>query len=124
MTSCGRPLLDDPAQVHDHDPVGELRGRREVVRDHQDAEPALRAARERIEHAGAHRDVEHRDGLVGDEQLRLEHERGRDRDALALAARELVRVAVEEQLGRVEARPLQRLAHTSVAAPHSNRGRG
>ena len=42
----------------------------------------------------AHRDVEHRDRLVADDPGGLEHERGRDRDALALAARELVRVAV------------------------------
>ena len=39
------------------------------------------------------RDVERRDRLVGDDELRLQDERARDADALALAARELVRVA-------------------------------
>ena len=106
-----RALLDDAAEVHDQDAVGVVRGGREVVRDHQDAEPAAPQAVEQVEDARAHRDVEHRDGLVGDEQLRLEHERRRDRDALPLAARELVRVAVEEELGGREPGALERLAH-------------
>ena len=86
-----RPLLDDPAEVHDRDPVGEVGRRREVVRDHQHAHPVPAQAVEQAEDPRPHRDVEHRDGLVGDQELRLEHERRRDRDALALAARELVR---------------------------------
>ena len=57
------------------------------------------------EDPGAHRDVEHRDGLVGDEQLGLEDEARRDRDALALAAGELVRVAVGEELRQARGRP-------------------
>ena len=81
------------------------------MRDHQDAEPAAPQPVEQVEDARAHGHVEHRDGLVGDEQLGLEHERRRDRDALPLAARELVRVAVEEQLGRREPGALERLAH-------------
>ena len=35
MTCSRRPLLDDAAEVHDADAIGEARGRREVVRDHQ-----------------------------------------------------------------------------------------
>ena len=34
-------LLDDPPQVHDCDPVREMGGGREIVRDHQDPEPLL-----------------------------------------------------------------------------------
>ena len=55
----------------------------------------------------AHRGVEHRDRLVADQPLGLEHERRGDRDPLALAARELMRVAVEEALG-VEADVVER----------------
>ena len=40
-----RPFLDDAAEVHDQDAVGVLRGGREVVRDHEDAEPAARGGR-------------------------------------------------------------------------------
>ena len=61
------------------------------MRDHEDAETAPPQAVEQVEDARAHRHVEHRDGLVGDQQLRLEHERRGDRDALPLAAGELVR---------------------------------
>ena len=41
------------------------------------------------------RDIERTDGLVANEDFRPQHERARDADALALAARELVRVAIE-----------------------------
>jgi hypothetical protein len=44
-------------------------------------------------------DVERGGGLVGDQQHRLEHQRHRDHDALALAARQLVRVAGDHALG-------------------------
>ena len=37
-TSRGGAFLDDAAEVHDRDAVGEVGGRREVVRDHQDRE--------------------------------------------------------------------------------------
>ena len=110
-----RPLLDDPPQVHDRDPVGEVGRRREVVRDHEDAHPVLAQPVEERQDPRPHRDVEHRDRLVGDQQLRLEHERGRDRDPLALAARELVRIAVDEELGRRQPGPLHRLAHLRLA---------
>ena len=51
------------------------------------------------EDLGAHRGVEHRDRLVADQALGLEHERGGDRHPLALAARELVRVAARKRSG-------------------------
>ena len=70
------------------------------MRDHQDREALLAQAVEDVEDARPHRDVEHRNRLVGDEHLGLEDERRGDRHPLALAARELVRIAVEEELGR------------------------
>ena len=106
-----RSLLDDPAEVHDRDPVGEARGGREIVGDHQDAEAVLAQSVEQVEDACAYRDVEHRDGLVGHEQLGPEDDARRDRDALALPARELVRVAVEEELRRIELHATEGLPH-------------
>ena len=44
------------------------------------------------------RDIEHRDRFVRDDDLGIQHHRGRDRHALALAARELVGIAL--QIGR------------------------
>ena len=55
----------------------------------------------------AHRHVEHRHRLVADQPLGLEHQRRGDRHPLALAARELVRVALQEAL-RVEPDVLHR----------------
>ena len=63
-----------------------------------EVEAALHVVEE-VEHLRLHRDVEGRDGLVGDQHLRLHGERAGDGDALALAAGELVRVAVE-RVGR------------------------
>ena len=56
-------------------------------------ELALEVAQQ-VEDLRLDRHVERGDRLVGDDQLRLERERARDADALALAAGELVRVAV------------------------------
>jgi hypothetical protein len=58
--------------------------------------------------------------LVRDEHGRLEHERARERDALALAARELVRMAVTEllaQADRIEGVGDPRLAGVAVRDP-------
>jgi hypothetical protein len=49
---------------------------------------------EEIDDLGLHRHVEGRRRLVEDDQLRAQDDGARDGDALALAARELVRVAV------------------------------
>ena len=62
---------------------------------------------EQVDDLGLDRHVERRDRLVGDDQLRAQRERPGDADALALAAGELVRVAVVV-LG-VEADQLQQL---------------
>ena len=75
------------------------------------ASPRLRLELDQhLEDLRAHRGVEHRDRLVADQAVGLEHERRGDRDPLALAARELVRVALEEPLG-VEPDVLERAPH-------------
>ena len=51
---------------------------------------------EQVDDLGLDRDVERADRLVGDDEVRVERERPGDADALALAARELVRVALAE----------------------------
>ena len=93
----GRGLLDDLAEVHDRDAVAEELDGREVVRDEEagEAEVALEVAQQ-VEDRRLHRDVERRDGLVGDQQRRLHGEGAREADALALPAGELVRVAMPE----------------------------
>ena len=95
-----RSDLDDPPEVHDRDAVGDVADDREVVRDEDVGEvELLLQLDEQVEDLGLDRDVERGDGLVGDDELRLQHERAREPDALPLPAAELVRVAVG-RLGR------------------------
>jgi len=107
----GRALLHDPAQVHHGDPVGEMGCGGKIVGDHQNGHPVVTPeAVDQREDPRADRDVEHRHGLVGDKELWIEHKRGGDRDALPLAARELMWKALEVELGRRETGTCQRIA--------------
>ena len=103
-----RRALHDVAEVHDRDAVRDLPDDREVVGHEQvgDAEVLLEVAQQ-VQDLGLDRDVERRDGLVADDELRPQRDRARDADALALAAGELVRVAVV--VLRVEADALHQL---------------
>ena len=87
--------LDDPAEIHHRDPVGDVAHHRQIVRDEQvrQAELGLQPL-EQVDDAGANRHVERRHGLVEHEQLRLERQRARDADPLPLAAGERLRIAV------------------------------
>ena len=89
-----RRALHDAAEVHDDHFVGDQLDDGQVVRD-EDVGDAGRflQVHQQVQHLRLDRDVERRDRLVGDHQARLEHQRARDRDPLALAAREHVRIA-------------------------------
>ena len=90
-----RPDLDDLAEVHHGDAVGDVADDREVVRDEDVRQPEVALQRlEQVHDLRLDRDVERGHRLVEDDQLRVERERARDADALALAARELVREPV------------------------------
>ncbi len=72
----------------------------EVVRDEQYARVmALLQLEHELEDLRLRRHVERRGGFVGDQQHRVEHQRHRDHDALALAARELMRITGHHALG-------------------------
>jgi hypothetical protein len=85
-------FLDDAAEIHDRHPVRHVPHDGQVVADEHVGEPELllQPAHE-VEDLGLHRDVEGRGGLVADKELGFRGERAGDRDALPLAARELVR---------------------------------
>ena len=72
------------------------------------ARPLVAQLVEDGEDPGAHGDVEHGHRLVRDEELRPEDEARGDRDPLSLAAGELVREPLREQLGGREAHLLER----------------
>ena len=84
------------------------------MRDEEVGDPLLRLQlAQQLDDVRLHRDVEGRQDLVAEHQPRPCRKRAGDRDALPLAARELVRVAAGE--GRVEPHVLERLAHAVSA---------
>jgi hypothetical protein len=91
-----RASLDDAPLVHDRDMVGHVAHDAEVVSDqqHRHAALALQAAQE-LQDLRLHRHVECRRRLVGDQQIRVVGQRHGDHDALALSARQLVRIALK-----------------------------
>ena len=104
------PSSIDAPEVHHRDAVAERPGSADVVRDQEQRQPACAAqAEQKVEHLGAYGDVERRDRLVAHEPCGLRCERARNRDALALPARELERIAVPEALRGRESRVLERV---------------
>ena len=105
--------LDGLAEVHHHHPVGDVAHDVEVVGDEDVREPELfLQVLEQVEDLRLNRDVERRDGLVAEDELRVDRERAGDADPLALAAGELVREPVVV-LG-VEADDLEELLHAAL----------
>ncbi len=94
--ALGGGVLDDPPRIHHGDLVGHLRDHAEIVGDqHERHPPFALQAREQREHLRLHGHVERGRRLVGDQQLGVARERHRDHRALALPARELVRIGVD-----------------------------
>ena len=92
----GSGLLDQVPEVHHSHPVGHVAHHRHVVGDEEIAETALLLKiQQQADDLGADGDVQRGDRLVADDQLRLGQEGAGKPDALALAARELMRIAVE-----------------------------
>ena len=89
--------LHDLAEVHDRDAVGDVaHDRRGRGRRRGSVRPKLvLEVVEQVDDLRLDRDVERRDRLVEHDQLRLQRQRAGDPDALALAAGELVREAVD-----------------------------
>ena len=100
--------LHDLAEVHHGDLGAEVTHDGQVVGDEEERHVELALdVLEQVDDLRLDRDVERRDRLVRDEHLRVQRQRAGDADALALAAGELVGVAVVV-LG-VEAHDLQQL---------------
>ena len=93
--------LGDAAGVHHGDAIRRLGDHAHVVGDqhHRGAVPAGQILQDRND-LRLDRNVERGRRLIGDHQRRLGAERERDHDALAHAAGEFVRIAVEALLGR------------------------
>ena len=95
VQSGRRGNLDDLAQVHHRDAVADVLDHAQVVRDEEVGELELvLQVEEQVEDLRLDRHVERGDRLVGNDELRVDRKRAGDADALALAAGELVRIAV------------------------------
>ena len=86
--------LDDPAEVHHRDAVADVLDDAHVVGDEDVRQSQLPLeGLEQVQDLGLDGDVEGRDRLVADDEVRLQHQSPGDPDPLPLAAAELVRVA-------------------------------
>lgn len=106
--------LDDLAGVHDGDLGGDLGHEGKVVgdEDHGEAELLLQVV-QKLDDLLLNGHVKGGGGLVADDQGRVARQGHGDDDALALAAGELVRVALEGALG-VQADELEQLLGGAV----------
>ena len=87
--------LDDAAEIHHRDAMTDMAHNREIVGDEDvgEAQPFLQFL-EQIHDLRLDRDVERRYRLVAEDQRRLQGQRAGNANALALSAREFVRIAV------------------------------
>ena len=107
-----RPALHHLAVAQHHHLVGQRAHDLEVVADEQIGElVALLQVAQQVDDLGLHAHVERRGRLVEHHETRLQDERARDRDPLALAAREFVRIAFAHagMMGGVEPDLAQRI---------------
>ena len=89
-------LLHDSPEVHDREAVAQVAHDGQVVRDEHDGQTEAAAqVLEEPEDRGLHGDVQCGDGLVGNDDARLDSERPCDRDPLSLTPGELARQAIQ-----------------------------
>ncbi len=106
--------LNQLSEVHDPDPRRKVLDDRQVVGNEQvgELELVLEVAQQ-VEHLRLNRHVERTDRLIAHDEARSQGQGARDSDALALAAGELVRVAVNVLL--IETHPLQEVPDRRLA---------
>ena len=99
--------------LKEHGLIGHVAHDGQVVRDEEVGQAALALqVLHDVEHLRLHAHVERRRGLVANQELGLRGQRARDRNALALAARELVRELVD--IARSQAHRRQQLGHAGT----------
>src|SRR5690606_2781824 len=88
-------------EIHHHHIVSDVTHDRKIVADENvsQAELFLQISKN-VEHLRLHGKIKRRNRLIENEQLRIEHQRARNRDTLALTAREHMRVAIEMLLAK------------------------
>ena len=106
----GRAGLHEHPCIHHVDALAHAGDDAEVVRDEDERRVLVGdEVSQKAEDLCLNRDVESGGGLVRDQELGLAREGHRDHGALAHAARELVRVVLEPQLGARDADAVEKL---------------
>ena len=94
-------FLDDPARVHDGDPVRDVANCVHVVRDeHQPESKAVLQIVEEIQDLGTNRHIQGRGRLISNDDVRIQREGTGDGDALPLATRDLPGKHVKDRIGQ------------------------
>src|SRR6266550_8702727 len=85
--------FDDAPEIHDGNALADMLDDRQIVGNKEISEPEfLLQVIQQIDDLGLDRHIQCRHRLIADNQFRLDGERARDTDALALTAGELVRI--------------------------------
>ncbi len=93
----GGPRLDHLAALHHGDAVADIADHGQIVADEDAGEAELApGALEEVQHLRLNRDVECRGRLIEEQETRAQHDGPGDGHPLLLAARELVRIALEQ----------------------------
>ena len=109
--------LDDLAEIHHRHAMRHVLDDGEVVADEQQRQAELvLQIDQQVDDLRLHRHVERRDRLVADDQVGARRQRARDADALALAAGELVRIAVRSRRAAAAPCPSARRPARQLAA--------
>ena len=85
--SSRRGSLDDSSQIHDQSALADMLDYGQIVSDEKisDAQSTLKILKQ-IDDLSLHRDIEGADGLIANDQFRLDCKRPSDADALSLAS--------------------------------------
>src|SRR6202041_3134584 len=88
--------FDDPAQVHNRHALADVFDHPQIVRNEEIRQMKIvLQVLQQVDYLRLDRNVEGRDRFVEHQEARLDGERSRNADTLALAAGELVRVTIE-----------------------------
>ena len=127
----GRALLDDPSRPHHDDTITQQAHHIQIMRDEQIAHAHRRLQiLQQVQDHRLHGNVERRGRLVENDELWMQRDRARDADAGLLAARQLMREAIQQidrqadQAGKFLAAGAQRIAALDVAELHDRIGDG
>ena len=107
-----RTTFDGLPGVHHLHRVRQVTGAGDVVGDVEHGEILFVAeTTEQVQDVEPDGDVQHRDGLIGQQHLGVDRQRPRDHQPLALSTGQLVRVGVDQVRGRGEVDPFHQLEH-------------